>query len=252
MKKFLVITIALVSVCFFSCIVVNMADSAVKPEGEQENYKIFVGEYKSIKIDGICEVLYYAAPSDTVTLSVQPNLREYFNIEVINGELVVLSTRKINFGSKKPASLIVSAPSLEKLSIASFKESRGFEKANSFTSCDKIISDSFSVSISGTGSCELELDVINFNADLSGAGRIKLSGKADTAKLNLSGAGELNAIALQTGEASVNLAGTGSISVSCSENLQINANGVGSIEYAGTPRLSQNVNGVVSIKQIRN
>jgi len=240
MKKILVI--AFFAMCFSGCVILNISDiKSVAARGNQATYEFKVGEYSKIRVEGLYEIHYYAAPSDTVTLAVQSNVREYYRVEVKDDELIVRTTRTINFGSNKAPVLTVSTPVLDRLIV---------EGASSITTYNKITANSLTLVFTGAGSGRIELDVDSVSLEMSGAGKYQLSGRADYANFNMSGAGELNALSLPTREAVVNLSGAGTARVSCSENLRINANGAGTVEYRGSPTLNINRSGVVSIRQI--
>jgi hypothetical protein len=106
----------LLALCFSSCVVVNLTGAnAVSGNGALDKFEMKVSEYNKVKIEGNCEIRYYAALSDTVTLEVQPNLREYFTVEVKNSELIVRSTKRIGYNSSKTPVLTVSTPTLNSL-----------------------------------------------------------------------------------------------------------------------------------------
>jgi hypothetical protein len=241
-KNILIVLCILLVLCFSGCVVVNFTGTGtVSGKGTPEKYEIKVGEYNRIKVEGNCEIQYYAALSNTVTLEVQSNLREYFVVEVKNGELIVSTTKNISYNSGKAPILMVSTPVLNSLTIAGICT----YKAN-----DKIKADTFNLEISGAGSGKAELDVNSLKASISGVGNFELYGKADNAEIILSGTGELNASSLQVRESSVELSGVGTIRVYCSEKLSIEASGAGTVEYRGSPSLSLNKGGVVNIKKV--
>jgi hypothetical protein len=241
MRKTILIVLCAFVLFFSGCVVVNYTDAnAISGKGTPEKYVINVGQYDGIKAEGLCEIQYYASPSNTVTLEVQPNLREYFEVEVENGELIVRTTKRINYNSGKTPVLTVSTPTLNSLTIAG---------ACTFKTIDKIKTDTFYLEISGAGEGKAELDVNRLKTNMSGAGSFELSGKADNADIKVSGAGELKAFSLQIREASVNFSGAGAIRISCSEKLSIEASGAGTVEYKGSPILSVNTRGAVSIKK---
>jgi len=252
MKRILIITIAIASICFSGCIVVNLGDiNAAKPEGEQETFEINVGGFSKVNVNGFFDIHYYCEPSDTVKLKTHPNLLEYFVFDVINDELIISTTKRISYGMNETAIVTISTPTLDGLTINGFgRNSGGFGSISSFTAADKITSDSFFITIAGAGGGRVELDVDNLLVDVFGAGKLELSGRAGTSVFNISGAGELDALQLQTFNTTVNLSGAGTISVNCSENLIINASGAGSIEYRGTPHVNLNTGGAVNIKQL--
>ncbi|MCL2210067.1 MAG: DUF2807 domain-containing protein [Treponema sp.] len=244
MRKILTAALlAVLSASFLTgCVVVNLVDgNAVSPKGERENHDFRVGQYNKVKIEGYCEVHYYSASSDTATLSVQPNIREFYTVEVINEELIVRSSKRILYGSKNTPILTISTPNLNRITI---------EGAGVFTAYEKITSDSLDFILRGAGTGKVELEAVTVFADISGAGKLELSGRADTTVLSLDGAGELDALKLQTREARINLDGAGKVSIHCTDSLKIDASGAGAVEYRGSPSLNLNKNGLVSIRQV--
>jgi len=244
-KNIFIVLCVLTVLCFSGCVVVSFTystEKGVSGKGSPEKYEIYTGEYNGIKVEGLCEIQYFAAPSNTVTLEIQPNLREYYVVEVQNGELIVRSTRKINYSSKSLSPVLtVSTPALNSLAIAGMC---------TFKTNDKIKGDAFNLDIRGAGDGKAEFDVNILKASMAGAGDFEFSGMADIAHIDLSGAGKLNAFSLQTREASVDLSGAGTIRISSSEKLTINASGAGTVEYRGSPSLSLNKSGLVSIRQV--
>ena len=233
---------ALTALFISGCVVVNFAEpGTIAPAGSRETYEIKVGEFNRIRIEGFFDTRYYSAPSDTVKLEVQPNIREHYSIEVIDGELIVRTTRRISFGSSNSPILTISSPELNRIN---------FEGVGTFTAFDRITADSLTFIFRGAGNGRAELDTDFLSAEISGAGKLELSGRTNTANLELSGTGELNALGLQANDANINLSGTGTIRVSCSENLRIDANGVGTVEYRGSPRVNINRDGMVSVRQV--
>ena len=243
MKKILAYTFcaAIISMIFSGCVIVNFSDfNAVSGKGNPESFEIRTGSYNGISVEGYCDIRYYASSRDTVTLEIQPNLRDHYFVEVIEGVLLVRTTKKINFGSSITPVLTVYTPILDSVAI---------EGVGNFTTYDKISSSSFSYTMSGAGEGKAELDVGSLNVAMSGAGDLELSGKADVISLRLSGVGELDALSLQSREAAVYLSGTGTLRVNCSDNLHINASGTGSVVYAGSPSLTLNNSGLVTVRR---
>ena len=239
MKKYLsfnvcVIASALIIISLSSC-------SSITARGRQEIYEFTVTSYDKVRVEGSIKINYYASPSNKVILALQPNIREYYTVEVINGELIVRPTREISFKSNNFPVLTISTPVLNQLLVSGACE---------FTAFDKITSDSLTVKISGAAEVNAEVDVNNFSVDLSGAGELKFSGRADTADFRLSGAGNINALSLTTTEAVINVSGASTIRISCSEILSVMASGACTVEYRGSPRVNQNISGAVNIRQI--
>ena len=238
----LALCVTLVAMLLCSCVVVNLSpiQNGVAGQGVPESYGFAVGEISEIRVELFCDIEYYAAPSDTVTLEIQPNLREYITVEESGGVLTVRATRNIAWSNKAPI-LTVSTPALKRLTLAG---------AGTFTAHDTVTADSFTINFDGAGRGKAELDVRNLTVNIAGAGEFELSGKADRADFKMDGAGSLEALPLQTREATVSLSGVGTVRISCSENLRVNADGIGTVEYKGSPSVDLNNDGLVSVNKV--
>ena len=210
--------------------------------GSVETFTFDVGEITEIRVEMLCNINYYSAPSDTVTFQVQPNLMDYIVIEEVGGVLTVRATRNITFsGTANTPVLTVSTSSLNRIFHAG---------AGRLTTFDPISGDSFSLDVAGAADGNVKLDVRELNVGLAGAGSFELSGTADDANIDMAGAGRLDAFDLKTQTASINMAGAGIVRISCSESLKVVAGGVGTVEYKGSPTLDITRGGLVSIKQV--
>ena len=243
---YLIIAHCFICALFTGCVVVNFGNDmngggSVQAVGERENYKVSTGPFSKIKVEGNCDVRYHNGNSDTVTLLVQPNVREHIIIETVNGELIFRTTKKISYGLNKGPVLTVYAPVINQVKI---------EGAGAFTANDKITGDSLSLIISGAGSGKAELEVNSLSTVISGAGSIDLSGRANNSVITMSGAGSYNALSLVTNDATIDMSGAGSIKLNCTGTLRINADGAGSVEYRGSPSLNLNTSGLIGIKNL--
>jgi hypothetical protein len=245
MKKIVLFALCAALLCLSGCVIPGFyyggGGISVSGRGELERYEIPVGEYSRVRIEGFCSVNYYSASSDTVTLEIQENLREYYIVEVVGRELVVRYTRRVNFSNFKTPVLTVSVPVLERLDLAG---------AGTFTAYDPITADSFTLNLAGAGSGTAELNVDRLIVDVAGAGSFELTGTADTADVGIAGAGELKALSLQTRIANIDMAGAGTVKIACSEKLTVDAAGMGTVEYRGSPSLDINRSGLVSVRQV--
>jgi len=239
MKKIIVILLSLVmiSALLSGCVYVRLP-GVVVGKGDPVVYEYAVSKYDRIRIEGYADVRYYASPSDTVTLEIQPNLVDHCSVEVVGSELVFRMKEDITT-SITPV-LTVSTPTLTRAV---------FSGAGRFTAYDKIISDSFSLSVSGAGGGRAELSVKDLSVNVSGAGGFELTGTADTAKINMSGAGSINALELETRDTSIIMTGAGTVKVNCTETLDINGAGAGSVEYKGSPSVNIDRSGLITVRQ---
>ena len=250
MKKtiLIVLVIALATVMLTGCVTINFSPNAtsragnVSGRGNLETFTFNVSEITEVRVEMLCNIDFYSAPSDTVTFKVQPNLMEYIEIEESGGVLTVRSSRNINIsGTANTPVLTVSSPSLNRVIYVG---------AGTFNAVDPIVGDSFSLDVAGAANGKAVLDVRNLNVTVAGAGTFDLSGTAENATIDMMGAGRLNALELETRTASVNIAGAGTVRISCSDSLKVSAAGVGTMEYRGSPTLDISRGGLVSISQV--
>lgn len=247
MKKILTLTLcALFALIFLTgCVTVNFSPfgaQSVSGRGSLETYTFNVGEITEVRVELYCNIVYHSAPSDTVTLQVQPNLMEYISVEESGGILTVRSSRNItSVNNVNVPVLTVSTPSLTRLSHAG---------AGNFTTVDTITADTFALYITGAANGTAKLDVKELSVNITGAGDLTLSGTADTAYISMAGAGKLEALLLETRVASISMAGAGSVKISCSEELSISAGGVGTVEYRGSPTVNTTRGGLITVRQV--
>ncbi|MCL1790616.1 MAG: DUF2807 domain-containing protein [Peptococcaceae bacterium] len=234
----------LVMGCFPGCVSVSMSPvGGVVGEGALESYTFPVSEVTEINMNIYCDIRYYAGSSDTVTLQIQPNLREYVVLEESGGVLTIRSTRNISWdwSADKVPILTVTSPTLKGVSLSG---------AGEFKAYDTITADTFTMKLGGAASGQADLDVGMLVVNMSGAGEFRLSGQADEAVLDMAGAGSLDALFLKTRVAEVNLAGVGMVKVNCSERLRISAGGMGTVEYMGSPNVDISRGGLVSVRKL--
>ena len=231
-----IIITAIFIVYFTSC-----STETVIGKGEPEDFEYKVSNYIGIRIDGHFEIRYYSAPSDTVTLTIHPNLHEYYIVEEKNGVLLVRTKKRTNINSVKTPILTVSTPILNHITL---------NGAVNLITYDKIAGDSFSVNANGASNSIVEVDVESLTVGISGASKIEFSGKTKNSHFKMSGASELNAFTLQANDTTINLSGTGAIKVNTLESLNVNASGASSIEYRGSPNLNLKTSGLSSVKQV--
>jgi len=210
--------------------------------GALETYTFNVGDIKEVKVELLCDILYYSEPSDSVTLEIQPNLMKHIVVKESDGVLTVRSTRNIRWtGNTQIPVLSISTPSLTCVTHAG---------AGSFRTVDPIVADSFTLRVAGATNNRAVLDVKSLSVNMDGAGDIKLSGRAETADIDMAGAGKMDALDLQTRDAKVNIAGVGTVRIGCSDNLRVVAAGVGTVEYAGSPILDVSRGGLVTVRNV--
>lgn len=99
------------------------------------------------------------------------------------------------------------------------------------------------VGLSGAGTINAETNANEITTALSGAGTITLSGRTAQQEITLDGSGTIEAFELVAAEASVSLAGQGTINVTANEALEVDLSGAGAVFYRGDPELAIRISG---------
>ena len=247
MKKvvLLALCVMIAAVTLTGCIAVytpGVWGRGITGRGAMETYTIEVGEFTEVRVELLCDILYSSEPSDSVTLEIQPNLMKHIIVEESGGVLKVRSTRSIRWTTNAQTPVLhISTPELNRVTHAG---------AGSFRTIDPIVADAFTLSITGAADSKAVLDVDSLTVKLTGAGDIELSGRADVADVGIAGAGKLDALGLKTRSTAINLAGVGTVRISCEESLSIVAGGVGTVEYSGTPVIDISRGGLVTLRSV--
>lgn len=114
-----------------------------------------------------------------------------------------------------------------------------------------IRTESLSLNVSGAGKLDFDsLEVNEFTLNLSGAGKCKVSGTTGTQTITISGAGKYKAPEFKSGDATVVLSGTGSVTLSVRDALTARISGAGKIGYYGSPTVTEKITGIGSVRNL--
>ncbi|HEU5293007.1 MAG TPA: head GIN domain-containing protein [Cyclobacteriaceae bacterium] len=92
------------------------------------------------------------------------------------------------------------------------------------------------LSVSGSGSMDLDIKGDIVKADVSGSGKIALKGYATSIDANLSGSGDLNAFNCPLESAKVKVSGSGDCEVNATSSIDAIVLGSGSIKHKGNTK----------------
>jgi hypothetical protein len=107
-----------------------------------------------------------------------------------------------------------------------------------------------SIAVSGAGDATASnLRADRLTVEISGTGEMTLAGTAGSQAVTISGTGDYNGEDLQSATAEVTVDAAGDAVLRVSDRLDATVSGVGSVEYIGNPRVTKDVNGVGSVKQ---
>jgi len=176
-----------------------------------------------------------------VKLQGDDNLLPLISTQVEDGALRIRCEE--SFASKQGITVFVSLPELSSIHLVGSGSVKG---RSTFSGAE--------LSLSNGGSGDLELsgafDKLVVNA--SGSGDIALSGTVQEQAINLSGSGDYEAQSLEcTGDATVNLNGSGNCTVKVAGELNVQLTGSGNVLYEGSPgSVNSNVSGSGSVSQL--
>ena len=167
----------------------------------EQSYDIY--GFDGIVVNGAMDVVYSQGP-ENVVLHAEENLLEYYDVEVIDGSLVVRQRCHVSLVPRKSSVLVVSSPDLRKIKVSGSGD----------LDADAITCDNLYLRISGAGDIDIDsatANVINGSISgsgdmdihckdagaivlkISGSGDIELSGNAKSLSHKISGAGHVNA-----------------------------------------------------------
>ncbi len=174
-------------------------------------------------------------PVTEVTVEADDNLVKYIYTEV---EGDVLKIRMKNFNNIRNCThkVYVTTP------VANSLSSSG---AGSITSMGVLKDEKeITLSSSGAGSINVEVDAPAVDATASGVGNMTLTGRTRNFGADLSGAGSINGFDLLSENANVEVSGVGNIKVHASVKLKATVSGAGDITYRGAAAVESSVSGV--------
>ncbi|MRI62864.1 DUF2807 domain-containing protein [Ornithobacterium rhinotracheale] len=211
----------------------------IKGNGQivQENYKFT--DFEKLNISGSMDVIYHKSNSYSVKVTTDENIQPYVLIAERNKTLDI----KLKSGSYSYKKLLVEVYAPD-LSVVELKGSGDF-KAN-----DKITTNEFWGSISGSGNFKGNLNCEKIKMSISGFGDIQIEGETHDLIVDISGSGNFDGKKLQSKIADIKVSSSGDASVFVTESLNAAINGSGDIRYLGDPHFSTKILGSGSVHKL--
>lgn len=228
MKKFAFLAVAAI-VTFCSCIWDVIGE---RGNGVSVDTTIEVPEFSSISVPSSVDVYYtQTSGAQSLTLTCDENLLEFFLIKVEDGALVVSTKPGVSLRPKVKTYLTVSSPVLEEVRLSGSGDIHIGSPIVSEGDFAIRISGSGDVETSGTVSCR------NFSARTSGSGDAFVAGvTAASAEFKSSGSGDLESDSVTADEISVALSGSGDCELVCRNAgiVQVRISGSGDCTLSGS------------------
>lgn len=195
---------------------------------------IEVGEFDSISVPSFIDVYYTQTTGEqSLTLTCDENLVDFFNIAVEEGALKVKTKPNVNVRPKAKTFLTVNSPILNRLKLSG--------SGDVFIDGSIVANGDFSVSISGSGDCKANgiIQCAKFSARTSGSGDTFLAGiLAGSADFKDTGSGDIKSTGVTADNISISLSGSGDCSLECRDAgiISVKISGSGDVTLTGNAR----------------
>jgi hypothetical protein len=215
--------------------------NAIRGDGNVISVESNLDEFTTLDASGIFKIFLLEGNNPHIRIETDENIHEYISFEVRRNTLK-LSMKNNQIYRPTHLHVYLTVNTIEKLDLSG---------ATSLEADHTLVSPNLTISISGAGDLDLDVETRDLRTTVSGAGNISLSGNADTHEVKLSGAASMKCTDLKTRSTIISLSGAGSADVHASELLDASISGVGSIKYAGDPEKTNiSKSGLGSIKPI--
>jgi RNA polymerase sigma factor (sigma-70 family) len=175
---------------------------------------------KGLELRNAGKITIKVGDKESLTLTTDDNLLPVLTSDVINGTLVLDNKNHTVLQTKHGMTYVIEVKALDRLSVLG----------------------AGAITVQGLNNDKTELTI-------AGAGTITLDGSSDQLNIKVPGSGDIKAGKLQVHAASINIGGSGSVSVNASDKLSVTINGSGSIEYSGNPVVTKSINGSGSVRK---
>jgi hypothetical protein len=179
--------------------------------------------FTRINLEGSVDVVLTEGPY-SIVVEGDDNLLRLVTTTISGGTLVVDNTEC--FASEKSLVVRVSLPKLEGVSV---------EGSSDLGATSGFSSDLLSISSSGSGDIDLQVESKELHTTSTGSGDITLGGHAASHTVVMSGSGDLDAYDLQTERPDYRSSGSGDGTISVSQSLTVTLSGSGDLGYHGNP-----------------
>ncbi len=224
------------------CLVIDLngcSSKEVNGSGNVISVSRRAADFNRIHLKGTGRVFLTQGETPSIAIKTDDNIVPVIKTTVSDGKLVI-SNRNYHL---RPTTLsyFITANDLKGIAVSGSAD----------VTCDsKLVSDSLSALISGSGDVHLELDVGRLESEISGSGSMRFSGKTDSLDASITGAGSIRAFDLQAQNVSIKITGSGNCEVNAAKTLNVNITGSGDVKYIGSPQIIKKITGSGKIRDV--
>lgn len=240
MKRLTLFLLVLFSIiCVISCI----NNERVYGNGKLSTKDINITPKSKLKTKGSIDVQLVQAAESSIIVQADENIIPLILVENNDeGETIIKTKSGYNISTDNVILVTYTTPSIQSVTVAG---------SGSVVSQNKISnSNSFNLSISGSGNATLNLHTPQFTGKITGSGNITCSGETQNISISISGNGDYKGEELMSENAKVKISGSGNVRLHADASLDVNITGSGDVFYKGNPSVKKTVNGSGNIEKL--
>jgi hypothetical protein len=219
--------------CMNSCYNQGAPWQGIEGTGPVVERKVDLDRFSGISLPGSAKIFLTQGDKQEVRIQGQENIIDNLNLAVM-GDVWKIEGKKPVWRSESLKIFIT----IEKLNMLRISGSGDISTENRFKDLGDL-----DLSISGSGTIQLETEADDIEGHISGSGNIILNGKADQVNFVISGSGNIKAEGLASREAKVRISGSGDIFLDAQEYIEAQVSGSGNVIYSGNPKTETRVSG---------
>lgn len=217
-------SLPLAIIAFPFLLIACIPGAQVRGTGEVVHRTPDVADFHGIVLEGSMDVELTPSDQRAVEVEAQANIADLLSTEVKDG-VWHIDTRE-GFSTDKPFVIRISLPMIDMVRIegSGDVEGRGAFKAGRMQ-----------LAIAGSGGLILTADVGDLEAEVDGSGGMLISGACGSLNAQVDGSGGIDASGMQAGDATLEVAGSGSIRADVTGEARASIKGSGDIVLMREP-----------------
>ena len=229
----LVLSLLLAAALLSACLVAPIGDSqTIEGSGTLAEETRTTSAFDVVELSMPGTLHIESGASVSLRVSAEDNLLPYIETDTGGGKLQIRTRPGINVRARLPIDFYLTVPSLDGMRTTS---SGNIEAAD-------LVTTHFQAAITSSGSITLQgLQAETLEVEISSSGGVTiLGGAVESQTIRISSSGEYLAKQLQSAEASVRLASSGTATLRVSDRLDGSLTSSGNLYYLGSPQVSVN------------
>lgn len=207
--------------------------NCIKGNGQVVLEERALKSFNRIVVNGSYEVNVLPGQTHRVVVDAESNLLDFINTRVRGQSLVIESAHNRCLKNSVPIMVNVYTPLVDEIEL----------NGSGLIIAHGLFLEELYVSVNGSGTVDLDVDVDFLSANLNGSGKIDITGIATTTELNITGSGSMYAYQLTQSNCNASISGSGSMYVHVNRKLDAVISGSGTIYYRGNPEVSSSISG---------